>query len=131
MHAAHSPPRPTLLIVDDDLDVLRALAFVADTRGFDVELCRNAVEAVAVAAARPPFGCLVIDQVLGEDRGIDVLAALRSRGIAAPAILVTTAPSEGLKQRAAAAGVPIVEKPLLDEMLFTQIDRLMRVDGYR
>lgn len=118
--------RPTLLIIDDDPEVLRALAFVADTRGFDVELCRTAREAITVAGARPPFGCLVIDQVLGDDRGIDVLATLRSRGIAAPAILITTAPSEELIRRAAALGVPIVEKPLLDEMLFTQIDRLIR-----
>jgi FixJ family two-component response regulator len=62
--------------------------------------------------------------MLSDDRGIELLAMLRARGTEAPAILITSAPSDVLKRRAAAAGAPIVEKPLLDEMLFTEIERL-------
>lgn len=120
--------RPVLLIVDDDPDVLRALSFMADTRGFEVEYCRTAAEALSAASSGRPFACLVVDQMLADDRGIDLLEGLRSLGTRAPAVLITSAPSATLRQRAAAAGAPIVEKPLLDEMLFTQIDRLMRPD---
>lgn len=117
-------PRPVLLIVDDDPDVLRALAFMADTRGFEVAHCRTAREAIAAVRPGRPFACMIIDQMLSDDRGIELLAMLRARGTEAPAILITSAPSDVLKRRAAAAGAPIVEKPLLDEMLFTEIERL-------
>lgn len=118
--------RPRFLVVDDDPEVLRALSFMADTRGYDVTRCGTAREAFAVADSG--YACLIIDQGLPDIRGIDLLAALRTRGVDSPAIIVTTAPSAALQRQAAAAEAPIVEKPLLDEALFTQIDRLMRRD---
>lgn len=128
MSPVNATARPALLIVDDDADVLRALAFIADTRGFDVEHCRTARAAMAAAESGRPFACLVIDQMLRDDRGIDVLEVMRSRGTKTPAVLITSAPSDALRRRAATAGAPVVEKPLLDEMLFTQIERLTRAD---
>ena len=123
---APAQTRPTLLIVDDDPEVLQALVFMAGARGFAVEFCTTSREAIAVARARQPFACLVIDQMLGGDRGLDLLTTLRGDGIEAPAVLMTTAPSATLRRRAAAFGAPVVEKPLLDEALFTEIDRLLR-----
>jgi hypothetical protein len=38
-----------------------------------------------------------------------------------PAILITTNPRTALRNRAAAAGVPIVEKPLLTDALLTTV----------
>ena len=117
--------RPALLIVDDDPDVLKALTFMADARGFRVEHCGTARAAIALVAASHRFACLVIDQRLPDHQGVDLLALLRSRGVKVPAVLITTEPSASLRRQAAAAGVPIVEKPLLDEALLTQIRRLI------
>lgn len=114
-----------LLIVEDDPDVMRALAFMADTRGYAVVGCGNATDAL-VATGAERFDCLIIDQNLPDMQGIDLLARLRKGGIDAPAILITTGPSDLLRRRSALANTPIVEKPLLDEMLFTQVDRLLR-----
>ena len=124
--AAAGPP--ALLIVDDDADVLRALGFMADTRGFRVERCTSAGEALAAAISHGPFDCMIIDEKLPDEAGIDLLEGLRGRGVPAPAVLITTAPSARLRRRAAALGAPIVEKPLLDEALFTEILRLLRRD---
>ena len=119
---------PALLIVDDDPDVLRALGFMADTRGFRVDRCTSAEEAIAASAARGPFDCMIIDEKLPDQAGIDLLEGLRREGVPAPAVLITTAPSARLRRRASTLGVPIVEKPLLDETLFTEILRLLRRD---
>lgn len=125
----HDPAeRPAVLIVDDDPDVLRALAFMTDARGYHVERCRTAREAIALADRGVRFAALIIDQKLPDLPGIDLLRALRARGMRAPAVLITTAPSPTLRHQAAKAGAPIVEKPLLDEELFTQIRRLTRPD---
>lgn len=124
------PPydRPMLLIVDDDPDLARALAFMADTRGFRVERCGSAREAIALAGRGRRIACLIIDQNLPDLKGIELLARLREQAVEAPAILITSAPSAVLRRQAAAAGAPIVEKPLLDEALFTQIRRLIGAD---
>ena len=120
--------RRALLIVDDDPDVLRALGFMADTRGFRVERCTTAEEALETCAARGSFDCMIIDEKLPDRRGVEIIETLRSLGVLAPAVLITTAPSPALRRRAAALGVSIVEKPLLDEALFTEILRLLRRD---
>lgn len=116
--------RSTLLIVDDDPEVVRALAFMAEARGYRVSGCRTATEALATVESR--HACLIIDQTLPDLRGIDLLTVLRDRGIDCPAVIITTAPSSALRRQAEAAGAPIVEKPLLDEALFTQIGWLLR-----
>jgi FixJ family two-component response regulator len=53
--------------------------------------------------------------------GLDLLAELRQRNITAPAVLITSHPSRSTRERAARDGVPIVEKPLLGNMLSDSI----------
>jgi FixJ family two-component response regulator len=50
--------------------------------------------------------------------GLDLLSELRHRDVALPAILITTHPSDAVRARAAAAGVNLIEKPLLNNALF-------------
>jgi hypothetical protein len=46
-----------------------------------------------------------------------------------PAILVTTNPRTALRNRAAAAGVPIIEKPLLTDALLTTVRKALARQG--
>ena len=118
-----SPYRPVLLIVDDDAAVLRSLAFMAGTRGYEVISCASAAEAMARLDAS--ISCLILDQNLPDVQGVQLLQQIRAAGIEAPALLMTTDPPSALRNQAAAAGVAIVEKPLLDESLFQQVGRLL------
>lgn len=121
--ASPSTARPVLLIVDDDAEVLRSLAFMAGTRGYEVLSCATAAEALAELDGT--VSCLVLDQNLPDDQGVRLLGQIRAAGIRTPALLMTTSPSATLRSQAAAAGAPIVEKPLLDESLFEQIENLL------
>lgn len=116
-------PRPVLLIVDDDADVLRALGFMAGTRGYDILSCSTAAE--VMSAINGGVACLVVDQNLPDDQGVHLIQRIRAAGLLTPALLITTGPSITLRREAAALGAPIVEKPLLDESLFEQIERLV------
>ncbi|MDP3802324.1 response regulator [Brevundimonas sp.] len=118
-----SNTRPVLLIVDDDAEVVRALAFMAGTRGYEVRGCATAAE--ALAGLDGSVSCLVLDQHLSDLEGLQLLRRIRASGIRTPALLMTTGPSAALRSQAAAAGAPIVEKPLLDESLFQQIENLL------
>ena len=68
---------------------------------------------------------LILDQNLPDVQGVRLLELIRTAGIQAPALLMTTGPSAALHILAAAAGAPIVEKPLLDDSLFQQIESLL------
>ena len=113
-------PKPTIIIVDDDAAVLGALKFALEIEGFTVRTYPTAEDALDDAGLTD-CACFIIDQKLPGLSGIELVAALRRRRIAAPAILITSHPAIMLQERAARAGVPIVEKPLLGNALLERV----------
>lgn len=117
-------PRADLALIDDDPAVRHALTFAFETAGLRLAAFADA-EAALAAAGRGDWLCLIIDQKLPGLSGLELLAALRREGCAAPAILITTNPPADVRRRAQAAGVEIVEKPLLDDELSLKVLRLI------
>ena len=109
-----------VVVVDDDPAVRNSLKFSLEVEGFTVRDYSSANELLREAEIADA-GCLVIDYHLPEMNGLEVLSRLRERRVAAPAILITSHPSASVRRRAAAAGVCIVEKPLLGNALMEGI----------
>jgi FixJ family two-component response regulator len=53
--------------------------------------------------------------------GLEALEALRARNVAMPAILITGHPNPNVLAKAAAANVPVVEKPFVGNVLFEAV----------
>ncbi|MBX3428318.1 MAG: response regulator [Hyphomonadaceae bacterium] len=117
-------PPPVLAVVDDDPAVRHALSFAFETSGISVVAFADAEMALA-APQRHQWRCLVLDQKLPRMSGLELLAHLRAAGVTAPSILITTHPSHETRARADAAGVEIIEKPLLDNQLALKVRELM------
>jgi len=113
--------RPTVVLVEDDISLLGAMTFALQADGFQVLAYTDGRDLLS-APLRPSVSCLVIDLKLPGVDGLELIQRLRDRGETAPAILITTDPDERRRREAAAAGVPIVEKPLLDGELRRHID---------
>lgn len=113
---AVSRPARRVVFIDDDVQLLHAMRFAFETEGYMVTTFENGEEALRSAFPEPPM-CLVVDQRLPGASGMDTIARLRAAGVSAPAILVTSHPSDGLRREAERAGVSIVEKPLLGDAL--------------
>ena len=105
-----------VLVVDDDPAVRNSLQFSLQIEGFRVRAYANGMELLGDPDL-PTCGCLVVDQTMPGMTGLDVVACLRARHVALPAILITTNPSGMLRQRAADAGIRVIEKPLLGDAL--------------
>lgn len=113
-------PRPAVILVDDDPAVAHAVQFSFDLEGLDVRSFSDA-ESLLSAGELPLKGCLILDYNLPGADGLELLDRLRARGVRMPAVLITTNPRTLLKARAAMAGVPIIEKPLLTDALLTAV----------
>ena len=127
-HSEIVPAAPTIIVVDDDKAVRNSLKFSLQIEGFVVRIYAAARELLA-----DPFvvttGCLVVDYRLPEMNGLDLLAELRRRDVTLPAILITTHPSDAVRVYATMAGIPLVEKPLIDGSLLQAIHAVLR-GGY-
>jgi FixJ family two-component response regulator len=105
-----------IVIVEDDSAVRDSLKFSLVIEGFAVRTYEDAEQLLAEAHL-PTFDCLIVDQNLPGMSGLDLVLTLRYRLIKTPAILITSHPNQSLRNRAAAAGIPIIEKPLLNSLL--------------
>ena len=117
-----APPRPLILVVDDDPAVLGGLTFALESHQFDVRACASA--RAARQAGPEAADCMIIDQQLPDMSGLELLRLLRDDGVTAPAVLITTAPSPILQRQAELEGVEIISKPLLTDALYRAVQRL-------
>jgi FixJ family two-component response regulator len=112
--------RQTIAVIDDDLAVCNSLKFSLELEGFSVRTCASGAEMLQ-APDVGSYDCFVVDQRMPQMSGLDLIDALRRKGIYTPAILIISNASMALTSRAAKAAVPIVEKPLLGDTLTRRI----------
>lgn len=125
----NDPPRPSILLVEDDPAVVNALKFSLELEGFDVSAYADG-ETLLASRPLPERGCLVLDYNLPGMDGLKLLERLRAANVTLPAILVTTNPRNALRARAALAGVQIIEKPLLTDALRDSVRGALAARGH-
>ena len=118
--SASTVPGYVVVVIDDDLAVRNSLKFSLEIEGLTVRSYATGAELLS-AGDLGLCNCLVVDQNMPGMNGLDLIALVRARSFAAPAILITSHPSPSLRDRAQKAGVPIVEKPLLGNALLDKI----------
>jgi FixJ family two-component response regulator len=122
--SAPSQDSSTVIIVEDDADLLHSLGFSLELEGWPVVAYETAEDLLA-GARLPEKGCLVLDQILPGTSGLELLSQLRDRGVTLPAVIITTNPAPQLRIMAAAQGAGIVEKPLLGPGLIEAIRKAL------
>jgi FixJ family two-component response regulator len=118
-HTAASA-KHVVLVIDDDPAVRSSLKFSLEVEGFAVRLYTDPYELLNETHL-PANSCLLIDYYMPAMNGLELLARLRDRGISIPALVITGHPNRRLRDRIAAAGVPLVEKPFLENVLMERI----------
>jgi FixJ family two-component response regulator len=94
----------TVAVVDDDTSMLRALARLVQTAGYEVKTYTSAAAFLDDCLASV-INCLVVDiQMPGMD-GFELAAALAERGVCFPILFITAHDSPLAREKAAAAHV--------------------------
>ena len=91
-----TPTGARVLIAEDDVDIAATLARGLSREGYVAEVAHDGPGALAAAEARP-CGSAIIDMMLGDDRGTDLVRRLREAGMRGP-ILILSALS-GVEER--------------------------------
>lgn len=109
--------RPTLIyVVDDDPAILHSTRFLLEGEGHAVEAFASGLDLLAVFPGPRP-NCVLLDQVMPGLDGLAVVGRLRAIDVFVPVILVTGHPDPGIRSKARAAGIPLIEKPFAFEAL--------------
>lgn len=111
-----------ILIVDDDDQILSSLAMLL-AEEFDVQVASGGRQALARLRFEE-FDLVLLDLLMPEVDGAEVLAELARRGTRIPVILMSADPN--LAKRAAQYGVPeCLEKPFHIDALEAMLERVL------
>jgi FixJ family two-component response regulator len=112
--------KQVVLIIDDDPTVRSSLKFSLEVEGFTVRAYSSPHEFLNEADL-PAKSCLLVDYYMPGMTGLELLARLRDRGVSIPAMIITGFANCALRDRIAAAGVPLIEKPFLANVWMERI----------
>ena len=117
--------RGTLLLVDDDRQVLASMADWLKDQGYPTDTATSLAEGMS-AVDRRPYDLVLADIRLGDDDGFDLLAHCRKHHPGMAVILITgygtvEAAIEAIRQGA----FDFLTKPLIDEELLMAIQRAL------
>jgi two-component system KDP operon response regulator KdpE len=122
------PPRPRVLVVDDEPQIVRALKVVLREAGFETVPAETGSEALDLAAVRPPDAA-IIDLVLPDIDGIEVTRQLREWS-EMPILVLSAVGEEAQKVRALEAGADdYVTKPFGTRELVARLQAALRRAG--
>ena len=111
------PGARRILVVEDDVEVSRAVAHMLNYLGHGATECGHAEEAFRLAQAES-FDLLLIDYRMPEVTGLDLIVMLRQEGCNVPVIMMTGYPATEERVSAQSLGVfAILKKPITPEQL--------------
>ena len=113
-----SDARPAILSIDDDSSTCEIVNWALSLVGLDVETANSGAEGLA-AARLAHFDLMLVDQLLPDMRGTDVVRTLRNESRASPFVLVSGFLTTAITVEAMKLGaVGVMEKPVeIDELV--------------
>ncbi len=122
------PPSPvkTILLVDDDSDILESMRTILENKGYRILVARDGNAGLTVAERDNP-DLIVLDMMMPKKSGFLVLEKLKSRpGGLIPTIMITG--NEGSRHRAYAEMLGVrdyIRKPFALEKLVKSVEKVL------
>ena len=113
----------TILLVDDDADILSAMRTVLERRGYRVVTAGDGNAGLAAAEREGP-DLVVVDMMMPKKSGFLVLEKLKGRGGGPPVVMITA--NEGSRHQAYAEHLGVaayLRKPFAMERLLEEVEK--------
>ena len=123
------PTEATVFLVDDDPEMLKAIARTAASAGWSVQTYLSG-EAFLDAYEPTQAGCVVLDLRMPRVSGLRVQATLTAKNAHIPLIFITGYGEVAVAVQAMKAGaMDFLEKPFSEQMLLACIEQAMACDA--
>lgn len=120
------PAQKTVLLVDDDNDIIESMRTVLESKGYKVIVARDGNAGLTVAEREDP-DLIVLDMMMPKKSGFLVLEKLKGRpGGLIPTIMITG--NEGSRHRAYAEMLGVrdyIRKPFAMEKLVKAVEQIL------
>jgi DNA-binding response OmpR family regulator len=123
-------PRKTILLVDDDPEVLSAIQTAVEKQGYRVLTASDGNMGLAIAEREGP-DLVIVDMMMPKRSGFLVVEKLKQRPGQGPRIIMITA-NEGTRHQAYAEALGVddyLRKPFALERLLESVQRLCPLAG--
>jgi len=117
--------KKTILLVDDDTEILNAMRLVLEKRGYRVLTASDGNMGLAVSEREAP-DLVIVDMMMPRRSGFLVLEKLKNRNKEMPRVIMITA-NEGSRHRVYAETLGVddyIRKPFAMEKLLESVDKL-------
>lgn len=118
----------SILIIDDEIDILEILKYNLLKEGFEVEVASNGLEGIEIAKSFKP-DLIILDVMMPHMDGIEVCEALRKiPGFESTLVCFLTARGEDYSQIAGldAGADDYISKPVKPRVLISRINAILR-----
>jgi two-component system OmpR family response regulator len=124
-----SPVRATVLVVDDEENIAYLVSSALRLAGFDVATAASGEDAIASCGPASP-DVVVLDVMLPDLDGFEVLRRLRAKGVDAPVLFLTARTDTADRVRGlTAGGDDYIVKPFALEELVARVNVALRRRG--
>ena len=123
---AGKTPAKKVLLVDDDPEIIEALRFALENRGYHVLIARDGNQGLAAAEKEDP-DLVILDMMMPKRSGFLVLEKLR-RTHATPVKVIMITANEGSRHKAYAEMLGVddyIRKPFAMDKLVEAVQRLL------
>ena len=111
----------SILIVDDDHDIVETLCDVLELRGWTTLRAYDGESAVTIATSTA-VDWVLIDVRMPRMNGVDALAMIRRERPDQRAVLMTAFASSEMRHEALRANIPVLKKPFEPTALFSLLE---------
>ncbi len=117
-----------ILIIDDSAFQRNRARRAVEAAGYELLEATNGHEGLEVAATAMP-DCILLDLLMPEMGGEEVLQSLRDQGLDIPVIVLTADVQESTRQHCLELGAAtFINKPLQKEKLLDTINQVLNVE---
>ena len=114
-----------ILIVEDSSTMRKAIRKIVKAEGHDTLEAPDGREGLEIAATHAP-DCILLDLIMPEVDGLEVLKALRERGSKIPVIVLTADIQEIVRKECLELGATaFINKPLIGNKLLDTIQKAL------
>jgi DNA-binding NtrC family response regulator len=125
-------PASTILVVDDDPDLLQSLRVLLESYDYQVIMAPNAAAAIAAVTEQTP-DLVLTDIYMPDADGFELINALRQRNVTVPVVAMSGGGRVGSYDNLSIAthlgAAAVIDKPFSNTSLIDTIERVLTEQG--